>query len=356
MSDNITQASKIVRYGKSFRDIMGLKKSFFENNLEHLSRNLEINKLYTEQPARERCKVCDGVLSQESTIEKQHVCYTLCNRCGQLNGTHQDTEEFCNAVYSNNDGRGYAKEYSATDIEHYERRCEAIYKPKAEFLIEVLESYGEDYARLSYTDMGAGSGYFIKALRDLGVKDVKGYEVGLEQVRLGNFMNKADVIKRIKTTDTPQIARENKSKVVSFIGVFEHLQDLRLTLQSVRDNEHTRYIYMCVPLVSPTVFNEAVFQGVMPRHLSAGHTHLFSEKSINYFCNEYGLEIIGEWWFGTDMMDYYRSVSVELKHNQPDVCLNLWEELFEELIDKLQLVLDERKVSSQVHMVLRKVE
>lgn len=42
------------------------------------------------------------------------------------------------------------------------------------------------------------------------------------------------------------------------------------------------------------------------RQLSGGHTHLYSKESINYFCKEFGFNIVGEWYFGTDVLDQFR--------------------------------------------------
>ncbi len=101
---------------------------------------------------------------------------------------------------------------------------------------------------------------------------------------------------------------------------------------------------------------ESVFPEVMPRHLVAGHTHLYTESSIQCFCVEFGFERLSEWWFGLDMTDLNRSVIVTLdKHGTQNTPLrNYWTNHFMPLIDRLQSVLDEAQACSEVHMLVKK--
>ena len=119
-------------------------------------------------------------------------------------------------------------------------------------------------------------------------------------------------------------------------------------------NSNVRYLYISVPLFSPSVFFEMAFPGVFQRHLSGGHTHLFTERSIAWMCGEFGMTRVAEWWFGADMMDLFRAISVELcggeGSGQSDA---LWREMFAPAIDDLQLALDKRRLASEVHMLLR---
>ena len=172
------EAKKLVKYGKSFKDIAGLKRDFFENNQGHLRRCLELNELYTKQPKREHCKVCATVLPKEVSLHKHGVAYTFCTVGGQRDGNHEATHAYCEAIYSDNSGLRYAEQYSSEDKEVYRERCNAIYLPKARFLAEVLANTGENIEDLRIVDVGAGSGYFLRALELIGVQDVSGFYVG----------------------------------------------------------------------------------------------------------------------------------------------------------------------------------
>ena len=97
-----------------------------------------------------------------------------------------------------------------------------------------------------------------------------------------------------------------------------------------------------------------VFHGVMNRHLSGAHTHLYTEDSLKYMAKEFNLSIVASWWFGTDMVDLFRSVTVCLnKDKDTHKMKQKWTELFSPVIDELQLKLDEKHMSSEVHMIFK---
>lgn len=178
------------KFGKSFKDIIELKQSFFKDNSALMEKTLRYAEIYTRQPARILCKICANHLGDEPDFVKHNVPYVLCNTCGHLNGLHEDTDEFCAEVYTQDSGKEYARNYTADDFDAFMKRRDAIYLPKAEFLLEALRNEGEDIDSLSFADMGAGAGYFVSALHDLGYPETRGFEVGRAQVDLGNHVLK----------------------------------------------------------------------------------------------------------------------------------------------------------------------
>jgi len=342
------------KFGKSFKDIASLKTSFFQDNEKHLLRSLHYADLYTKQPKRVSCKICESDLPKESSFFKHGVPYVVCGRCGQLNGLHQDTDAFCEAVYTSHNGKEYAENYTESDSKAYIFRRDVIYRPKADFLLEVLRRAGEQPEKMSFADMGAGAGYFVSAMQDLGIRNIAGFEVGKDQVDHGNWMMPSKPIKLIRLNETIGLVESLKHEVMSFIGVFEHLQDPRGVLSAMKKNPNVKYFYFCVPMFSPCIYNEMAFPEIMPRQLTVGHTHLFAKSSIEYFEQEFGFKRLGAWWFGTDMMDYYRSIQVTLaKNGNTQQMTSAWSELFEVVLDDMQLAIDKHRESSQVHMVMQ---
>ena len=65
---------------------------------------------------------------------------------------------------------------------------------------------------------------------------------------------------------------------------------------------------------------------------------------------EFGFDLDSEWWFGTDLPDMYRSILVSL----PESLRERWTNTFAPSIDAMQLALDQRHQSSEVHQLLRK--
>lgn len=343
----------MIRFGKSAGPLIALKQDFFKNNEALRAESGRIALLYAAQPRRTRCKCCDQRLGAAS-FNKSGIDYVLCENCGHLNGAHEDTASFCAALYTEAGGADYASTYSAADCEAYWQRVRDIYIPKAEFLRDALVGRHDDASHLAYTDLGAGSGYFVAALRDLGFEASRGYEVSKVQVALAERNLGAGAVRLMAMDDLLQTAATLDCDVVSMIGVLEHLQNPRLLLRALQQNKRVRYLFISVPLFSPCVFFEMVFPEVFPRHLSGGHTHLYTSRSIDWTCAEFGMSRAAEWWFGTDMVDLFRAVTVELdRGNAIKDETHLWTEMFSApAIDDVQLALDKRKLSSEVHMLL----
>ncbi len=343
----------MIKYSKHSGPLLELKQVFFQENDNKLAELKRIAKRYIEQPERKNCKNCDSPIRTVS-FEKLGVPYILCPRCGHLNGAFEDTDAYCSYLYTDKKGEAYGANYDSKDRAAYKKRVDNIYVPKARFLKNALIELGEKPRELKFRDLGAGAGYFVAALLAEGMDNVKGFEVSETMVNLSKQILGKNFILHHELKDTPKIAQKLTSDVVSLIGVLEHLQTPRTVLDALSNNKRNRYIFLSLPLFSPCVFFEMVFPQVMPRQLSGGHTHLYTESSIDYFCEEFGLERIAEWWFGTDLVDLFRSVLIML--GKTPECLEMtgiWETYFKDSIDDMQNVLDKRKLSSEVHMLLK---
>lgn len=335
----------LIRYGKSAGPLIALKENFFRDNEALCAASRRTALLYAAQPRRARCKCCDEALGDPS-FAKAGIGYVLCGRCGHLNGAHEDTEEFCAALYTETGGASYAATYSAADRDAYKRRVDDIYFPKAAFLCDAL-SARHDPRRLAYADLGAGSGYFVAALREAGCQRVQGYEVSEAQAALAERNLGPGAVRVMAMDALVDTASSLDCDVVSMIGVLEHVREPRAVLDALRGNRRVSHLFISVPLFSPCVFLEMAFPQVFPRHLAGGHTHLYTERSLDWTCAEFGMRRAAEWWFGADMVDLFRAVSVTLNGAAAP-----WTQMFGPAIDDVQLALDRRKLASEVHMLL----
>ncbi len=175
---------------------------------------------------------------------KLGVAYSVCVNCGHLNGHHQDTDAYCEQLYTDNEGESYGRVYSSTDTDTYHARVEKIYSPKASFLFEGLRADRVDPAPLRYADFGAGSGYFLTALAGLGAEQIIGYEVSRSQINLAHEMSPDVRLEWHDLSGTTSLARACTASVVSMIGVLEHLQQPRELLEALRRNEEVRYLFV----------------------------------------------------------------------------------------------------------------
>lgn len=343
----------IRRYGKPSGPLLSLKSHFFSDNERLLDEQRQLAALYAQQARRTRCKACDNPIDKVA-FSKLGVDYMICPRCGHLNGAYEDSDAFCAAVYTDASGAAYARAYSAADREAYRIRTRDIYVPKAKFLVESLATLGEDPGTLSYADLGAGSGYFVAALRSTGLVTVRGHEVSATQVALANDMAGEELVEMHALDETVALAGQLQANVVSLIGVLEHLQQPRQLLAALRSNPSVSYVYISVPLFSPSVFFELAFPEVMQRHLSGAHTHLYTESSLEWTCREFSLRRMAEWWFGSDIVDLYRGILIRLAQNEATAeSAAIWQEMLKPAVDGMQESLDSRRLSSEVHMLLK---
>ena len=336
----------IVRFTKPSNAVIKNKRSFFEENDKHLAYVRSINALYLSQPARTLCKTCGGMLPLTGDVSVHGVNYVICEQCGHFNGRHEDTSEFAHKVYAADSGENYSVNYK----KNFNARVQDIYLPKAKFLTEILNANGIN--EFSVTDIGCGGGHFVAACEQLGIS-CRGYDTNQELISLGSSMLKENKVAISDLTDINDLIASVQTPVVSLIGVLEHLMEPRLALESfVRSNAD--YLYLQVPLFSLSVILESAHSEVFPRQLNAGHTHLYTESSIRHLQSEFGLEVLGEWWFGTDIVDLYRHLTVmadmETESKTKILALTVGDH-----IDALQAVLDEKKICSGVNMIFKKV-
>ncbi|MFV1966045.1 MAG: methyltransferase domain-containing protein [Pirellulaceae bacterium] len=344
------------RYGKSSSSLLIQKTSFLDDNKQHVEKQRHIASLYRTQPPRSHCKNCDQTIDASPDFTKDEIGYVLCAHCHHLNGIYEDTGEFCRAMYTEDSGEDYAKNYKTADLAAYNYRTASIYLPKAEFLVSSLLENDIDPPALAYFDFGAGSGYFVSALRKIGLGRVSGAEVSKSQADFGNAMIGEKVLTTYDIENTTAMLSEVKSQVVSMVGVLEHLQHPREVLTELQRNENIELLFISLPMFSLSVYLEMLSPDVFHRQLHGGHTHLYTERSLTYLCEEFGFDVMAEWWFGADVVDLFRHIAVTLEHTGCSQELRaLWRKDFLPIVDAMQLELDKKHFSSEVHLVLRKL-
>ena len=344
------------KFGKPIEPLLRHKKSYFDDNDAILENSHRIGRIYRDQPLRFACKNCDAERSLQCLeFSKQGIIYWFCSQCGHVNGEHEDSDAFCEQVYTGEGSENYSKNYATQSQEEYDRRLQDIYAPKAKFLIDALAEEGVDGKAQAYADFGAGSGYFVGALARLGAQSVIGYEPSPHQVEFGNRMLPASLLKYTPLDGFDTLAATTESTEVSMIGVMEHFQRPRKMFQSLAENSAVKYVFILIPFMSPAVFFEMAFPEIVQRVLAGRHTHIYTRDSIAWLCNEFGFSQCAAWWFGTDMADIYRDVFVTLKkQGQKDGVIEKWKEMFLPMVDEMQFIVDKHRICSEGHILLKK--
>lgn len=349
MTDSTTRTPNRV-YSKSADFYVNTKNDFFDDNDSLLIKAERQNEFYNQQPLRVQCKICNHTLSTGSDFLSHQVRYVFCDNCSHLNGAHEDTKSFVDNLYIQNDGAVYAESYIDTN---FVNRAEHIYVPKLNFLRANLPAG----VQLKLLDVGCGAGYFVYAALLKGF-DARGLDVNQTMVDFGNqqisHLLKQNPLSHASESDFFKSISNSDATVISAIGVIEHLRDPNAFIEAFHRSE-AQYLFYSVPMFSFSVMVEQIFSTVYPRQLSGDHTHLFTEQSIDWLHQNRKLNVLAEWRFGTDMMDLYRSMVVDItqKGASPKLASFLNEGLGKN-IDELQSVLDRNHFCSEIHCLVAK--
>lgn len=346
------------RYGKPSAPLLDARANLLtvETNRALVERTERIYACYRAQPRRTRCKICGDTLPAEPIFEKFSIPYFICGTCQHLNGGFEDTEAFNSFLYTASGAEVGAADYREESRAAYQKRVTEVYLPKASFLFDALSAAGEDPKALRHAELGAGTGFYVSALRQLGAASARGWDVSASQIELGNAMIGEPLLTLHGLGDLEAVAAGLEAEAVSMIFMLEHVARPRELMRLLAENPSVRYLLVAVPTVSPSMILELAFPTVFERHLS-GHTHLFSEQSLRWLMQDCGFEPIAEWWFGGDAMDLFRSVAVRLRQEgHAEAGLEEWTRMMRPVIDDWQLALDRRHLSSEVHIVMRRAD
>ena len=339
-------------YSKNSSFYLEVKKDFFTQNTELLKAALEINQIYKHQPVRIECKLCLAPLASSAGGDfKSHgITYKFCSECAHLNGNHLDTEEFFRKLYFQENEIEYNT--SAYVDSAFNVRVREIYSPKVQFLQESIPSES-----FSVLDIGCGAGHFVAACLDIGI-DAIGIDVSKTSIEFGNQNLSIRFGKRALSyvDNESYISKilDSNSTVISAIGVIEHIQDLPRLFDAIRGSK-AKYVYYSVPMASLSVLIESVMPNVFPRHLSADHTHLFTEKSLVKLNQLMRLTPIAEWRFGSDITDIIRAFSLTVQESgMTNKAHDFFMQPLNLMRDELQTTLDRNHFCSEIHVLGRK--
>lgn len=334
----------IKKYGKKYGEISNIKENFFIENEKLIKEREYIADIYKKQPFRVTCKLCGGSLltGKEKCFVSHKITYKICSFCHHVNGIYDDTPQFSEIVYCEQD---YGQVYSEEKYEDFLKRKELIYRPKIHFLEEVISE------KLSILEIGSGSGYFCMAAIEENY-DILGIEISKKQVEFANKMIKKSLCQCVTTEQIVNIIKNTRREIVAAIGSLEHIYNLSEVLRTISENKNINFLYFSVPLFSLSAFFEMIFQDGFNRQLGGGHTHLFTFDSINYMNKKYNFEIEGQWNFGMDMVDLQRFIELRLQKYNEEV-VDIFHNKFFGCLDMLQKVVDEADFADEVHMVVK---
>ena len=171
-----------------------------------------------------------------------------------------ETKDFFNKLYISGSGsKNIEKNYK----QNFNQRVKNVYNDKVLFLKKVLKK------KINILDIGPGAGHFLKALENHKINAI-GIEPNKLMCKIGkNYLKKNKLFNKNLTELEKTVLNNTEANCVSAIGVLEHL------ILKKAFKIKIKYLYLSLPLFSFTSLIEN-FQNVYPRHLSGGHTHLYT--------------------------------------------------------------------------------
>lgn len=352
MKKNIFEGANLsdvnFKYSKSSSFYLDSKKDYFQNNDKLLFNELKRNELYTKQPERIFCKLCETPLTKKVDFQSHGVGYKFCENCSHLNGKFDDTKEFSEKIYIENDGAQYNNYIS----QNWTKKILEIYSPKVDFLIDVFGSNN-----FEILDVGCGCGYFVYASIEKNIRAL-GLDVNKSMIDFGNTL----IYEKFNNNPLALVDEHgffeaiinSNADIISAIGVIEHLREPRKLFDAFKKS-NARYIYYSVPMLSFSSVLENIFKEIYPRQLAGGHTHLFTEASLQKMQEIMGVKSIAEWRFGTDAIDLYRhSITMLEKNNASQKLIDLIQSELGSSLDEIQSIFDRNHFCSEIHCIAEK--
>ena len=334
-------------FSKPNKDIEQIKKDFSIFNKKNLLFSNKIARSYNKLPKRAYCKNCKIKLQKENDFKSFLINYKICRKCNHLNGGQEETKSFFkkNYVSNSNLSKFYKKDYII--------RINKIYIPKVKFL---TKNINVNKKNLQVLDIGCGAGLFISSLNKLKIKS-KGVDVSSELIKLGKsklgiknifHRTETDVLKEIKNTNY---------NCISMINVIEHVLEPDSFWQAINSNKNIKYVFINVPLFGFASMVQSFFPNVFPRQLGGLHTHLYTEKSLNFIYKKYKFKSMANWWFGQDSVDFKRSIiNQSCYQNSSKYYNNYLIKFIDSIEENFQNLIDKSKNCSEVHTILKKVK
>jgi len=299
----------------------------------------------TERSAHvETCPICD--CGDTAVIAEIYgFTYRECTSCGMAYISDRPSADDLERVYRSDLYAGHTKKiYGSPDVVNY--RLTTVAEPKIEHIAERLTT-----EKKAWLDIGCGTGEIIKVAQDRGF-EVLGLEANSFERTFGIENYGVEIIDEY-IDDTTIKNYGNGYGVISMFGVLEHILDPHsiirnlAKIQSVGDNLVIEVPHHpSISAYSQMSFPDDVDRVAMPPF----HLYLYSTKGMQTLLEKYGYEVTDAWYFGQDFYEFFSTLGL---HVDGLLETPLAEKL-SSIMNSLQFVIDENRLSDQVMVVARR--
>jgi len=317
----------VVGFKSRLKEIRDSRKNFYITQKNRLKK---VNK----------CPICRWLVKNQAAIFSVYGAqYIQCQKCSHVFVEWIPDKTKIEKFYAQSEG--YQRTYA--DSKTAQKRLHEIALPKALWLKRYFEKlYGRSPKKI--LDVGAGSGHFVKACKDLGLE-----ADGLEFSRSGREFCKEIFGFELINKDFIKYAKDFKDyDVVTFWGVIEHVPNPTGMLAAA--SKIIAKQGLVVAEVPRWGSLSTVIQGVFPesiiRHLDPlGHINCFTDESLFKAFSLNKLDISAVWYFGMDAYELVIQLANYLKEDTIIKGLKSLIPIFQKNVD-LNLLSDEMVVAA----------
>lgn len=273
-------------------------------------------KIYSDKANLEGVKVCP-ICGNPSNTSKQVLnihgaIYVCCQKCFHYYILFKPTDKFLDNFYRT------SKEYQSTyaDKKTQASRLEWISIPKAKY---VLAQYQKRYGRMpkKILDIGAGSGHFVYALRQMGV-DCDGIEISSSGRKFAKEV--FDVV--LFDADYLKDAAKYPCDIVTFWGLIEHVSQPVAMLAAAKKSGAGMVVaevprWECFSTGVHKTQPDSVIRHLDPMD----HMQCFSDSSLATAFVFASFDITAAWYFGMDAYELFSQLTASL---EDDRVMDLW--------------------------------
>ena len=336
-----------IKFSKSQKDIFTECDKMLEQSKVLFEQRKDIPKKLLDAPSRDKCVLClSAVTDRFKEFSHRDILFITCSVCGHIQSKAKPPQGYPSVPFDT--------VYPELSAQEYASRVERIYKPKLSWIFDSLNRLDltkEELISKSWIDLGSGAGYFLKSLKDEGVKELKGSDSNNQLV---DISNKAlgSTVADCTLDSLSEVVQNSSTDVYTAFFVLEHLEDVSIFLNALKSKPKGTVFVFAVPVFGLSCLLEGIFKNHFARNLDGIiHTQMYTDKSIEYAMKIAGYEITNEWIFGQDAADLIRVMYSDIKESNPEVEMEELKNKLSEMIDPMQEAIDKNNLADQRHVI-----
>ncbi len=298
---------------------------------------------------RGSCLVCGCSLEAVESIRHRTIRYLRCRVCEHIQSEQLPSKSFLDAI-----GVEYKQVYPTLSPEQYESRKQRIYRPKLDWVLDSCADIGRTRKELlaaKWLELGCGSGYFLSALRDAGVREYHGIDYDGQLVADANRQLGAEIV-RLTKAPLSELIGEAEADVIAAFFVLEHIDDTQRFLANLARQPKGTVFVFSVPTWGLATLLETAFGHHYARILDeVFHVQIFTDASIAYCLRASGFRKVSEWIFGQDALDLVRALVTGLRERLSPALLEEVHAALTAVQDPLQHALDRARLADSRHVI-----